>query len=242
MHVDNVWEHSMSDVDDAIAALKQMATKKTRDGMSRFGIPSTHAFGVKVGDIRKFAKKLGRDHQLAQDLWKSGHYEARLLACFVGDSKKLTLAEMRRWAKQFDSWAICDTACFALFDRSPHAWKLIDEWATKTAEFEKRSAFAMLASLSVHDKKADDLEFADRLPLIESAASDERNFVKKAVSWALRSIGKRNPAMHALALAVAEQLARSTDANKRWVGKDAVRDLNTSATKNRMKRKLKKGS
>jgi 3-methyladenine DNA glycosylase AlkD len=213
------------DVDAVVASLKRLGTKATRDGMARFAIPSDNAFGVSVGDIRKVAKQFGRDHELALELWETGLYEPRMLACFVDDPKQVTPTQMDRWCREFDSWAICDTACFHLFDRTPHAWRKVDQWAGRRDEFVKRAAFALLASLALHDKKTGDQPFLERLPLIEREANDNRNFVKKAVNWALRAIGKRNRTLHAPALAMAERLSKSDDAAARWVGKDAVREL-----------------
>jgi 3-methyladenine DNA glycosylase AlkD len=178
-----------------------------------------------VGQIRELAKSLGRDHALALGLWETGWYEARMLACFVADPKQLTAAEMDRWCRDFDNWAICDTACFHVFDRSPLAWRKLKVWAKRKPEFQRRTAFALIASVALHDKKAEDQRFLDCLPLIELAATDERNFVKKGVSWALRGIGRRNVALHAAASAVARRLAAAQSTAARWIGKDALRDL-----------------
>lgn len=213
------------DVDAAVAALRQHASKATRAGMVRFAIPNDKAFGVTVGDVRKLAKRLGRDHALAEGLWKTGLYEPRLLACFVDDPSRVTSGQMDRWAKSFDNWAICDTACFHLFDRTPLAWAKVEAWASRKEEFVKRAAFALLASLAVHDKNAPDDGFIRGLAFIENAANDQRNFVKKAVNWALRAIGKRNAALHSSALAVAKRLAAHAEVTPRWVGKDALREL-----------------
>jgi 3-methyladenine DNA glycosylase AlkD len=210
----------------AVAELKRLGTKKTRDGMARYAIPSDNAFGVPVGQIRDFAKRLGRNHELAQALWDTGWYEARMLATFVDEPKLVTPAQMDRWCKDFDSWAICDTACFHLFDRTPHAFKKVSQWSKRKDEFVKRAAFALLASLALHDKKSGDEPFRDSLPLIERASTDDRNFVKKGVSWALRGIGhRRSPALKASAVELAERLAKSTNPAARWIGKDALRDL-----------------
>jgi 3-methyladenine DNA glycosylase AlkD len=213
------------DLDAVIASLKRLGTKSTRDGMARFAIPSDKAFGVTVGDIRKVAKQLGRDHDLALDLWETGLYEPRMLACFVDDPKQVTPTQMDRWCRDFDSWAICDTACFHLFDRTPHSWRKVEQWAGRRDEFVKRAAFALLATLALHDKKTGDQPFVEFLALIEREANDNRNFVKKAVNWALRAIGKRNRALHTPALATAERLSMSDEAAARWIGRDALREL-----------------
>lgn len=208
-----------------VAELERLGTKKTRDGMARYAIPSDNAFGVPVGKIRDLGKRLGRNHELAEALWESGWYEARVLATFVDEPDRVTPAQMDRWCKDFDNWAICDTACFHLFDKTPHAFKKVSQWARRKDEFVKRGAFALLASLALHDKKSDDRLFASCLPLIEQAAIDDRNFVKKGVSWALRGVGRRSPALKASALALSERLAVSPDPTARWIGKDALRDL-----------------
>lgn len=217
------------DVAEVLAWLQRKGTKATREGMARYAIPSDTAFGVTVGNLRQYAKQIGRSHDLAAALWATGRYEARMLATFVDEPAQVTPAQMDRWSRAFDSWAICDSACFHLFDRTPHAWAKIDQWADHRDEFVKRAAFALLASLSVHDKAAEDGLFLSSLPLIERAATDERNFVKKAVNWALRSLGKRSPALNEAAVILAHKLSESPDAAARWVGKDALRELTNAA-------------
>ena len=202
--------------------------------MARYAIPSDGAFGVTVGAMRAYAKKLGHDHALALALWEDGHYEARMLACFVDDPALVTPAQMDRWCRDFDNWAICDTACFQLFDRTPHAWKKVAAWAPRREEFVRRGAFALLASIALHDKQAADAPFLRSLRLVERAAPDERNFVKKAVSWALRSIGRRNAVLNGASIEVAERLAASSKPAARWVGKDALRELTSASVKKRL--------
>jgi 3-methyladenine DNA glycosylase AlkD len=226
-----------ADVDTVLDRLRRMGDKKVRDGMARFAIPSDNAVGIPVGELRDYAKRLGRSHKLAAELWKAGWYEARMLATFVDEPALVTPKQMDAWCKDFDNWAICDTACFHLFDRTPHAWRKVDAWATSRDAFVKRAAFALLASLTVHDKQADDEQFADRLALVERAAADDRNFVKKAVNWALRSIGKRSAALHAPAVELARRLKQSPDAAPRWVGGDALRELTSPAVMSRLSRR-----
>jgi 3-methyladenine DNA glycosylase AlkD len=211
------------DAKRAVAELKRRATQKTRDGMARYAIPSERAFGVAMRDIQDIAKTFGKSHALAMELWKSGWYEARTMAAYVAEPGTMTSAEMERWCKDFDSWAICDTVCFVLFDKSPHAWKKVDAWAKRKGEIQKRTAFALLASLALHDKKAPDALFEERLALIEEGAGDERNFVKKGVSWALRSYARRGPKLRDAAKALATKLAASKEPGPRWVGKDALK-------------------
>lgn len=212
----------MSRLHEALAALEARGTDSTRDGMARYGIVASRTFGVTVGDIRQIAKGLGRDHALADELWRSGWYEARLLAAFVDDPKAVTPDQMDRWAAGCENWADCDTICFHLFDKTPHAFARIDLWARDDREFVRRAAFALLASLALHDKKCADEPFLERLKLIEAAASDGRNFVKKGVSWALRAIGgRKSPALRAAARDLADRLAASPDKTAKWVGRDA---------------------
>ena len=227
----SVKEPVASQVQFALESLKKHATEATLDGMSRFAIPSDHALGVAMKDIKALAKQLGRNHELARALWDTGIYEARMLTSLVADPAQLTPAQMDKWCRQFDNWAICDTMCFNLFDRTPHAWTKIDEWSRAKPEFMKRTAFALLWSLSVHDKRASDEAFLQGLTLIEREATDDRNFVKKAVNMALRAIGKRNPALKKAALETASRLAESTDPTARWNGKDALRDLSARVAK-----------
>ena len=213
------------DVQSVVTELKRLGSPAVRAGMARYALPSDKAFGVSVGATRRLAKTLGRDHALALALWNTGWFEARMLATFVDDPEQVTAAQMDRWCRDFDSWGICDTACFQLFDKTPLAWRKVDAWSRRREEFVKRAAFALLASLAGHDKTAADTLFVRRLPLVERAATDPRNFVKKGVSWALRGIGHRNRALHAEAVATAKRLAASDDTAARWIGRGALRDL-----------------
>jgi 3-methyladenine DNA glycosylase AlkD len=224
------------DRDEVLAWLERQGTRSTVEGMVRYGIPNDRAFGVPMGTMQSLAKRVGKDHDLAAALWKTGWYEARTVAALVDDPRRVTRQQMDTWAADFDSWAICDTACFHLFDRTPFAWDKAHEWSTSPHEFVKRAAFALMASLVAHDKTAPDAQFMAVLPLIEQGAHDGRNFVKKAVNWALRSIGKRNPALNAATLEMAERLALSADPSARWVGKDAARELASPKVRARLAR------
>jgi 3-methyladenine DNA glycosylase AlkD len=223
------------DADDVVTKLKRLGTKKTRDGMARFAIPSEKAFGVTVGQIRDMGKQLGRNHDLALALWETGWYEARMLSAFVDEPDRVTPAQMDRWCRNFDNWAICDTICFHLFDRTPHAFAKVKQWASKRNEFEKRAAFALLASLGIHDKKASEESFAQCLALIEKAATDERNFVKKGVSWALRVVGRRSRALNEASVKLSQKLTRSNEPAARWIGRDAFKELTSPAVVRRLK-------
>lgn len=222
-------------VESALAWLKKHSTRATRDGMARYAIPSDHAYGVAMKDIKSLGKQLGQRHDLAIALWDTGVYEARMLTSFVADPTLLTSTQMDRWCKDFDNWAICDAMCFNLFDRSPHRWAKVKKWSTSRKEFEKRTAFALLWSLSVHDKKAADEQFIDGLALIERAANDDRNFVKKAVNMALRAVGKRNQKLNSAAVSLARRLSDSDDQTARWVGRDALRELTGPSVIKRLK-------
>ena len=156
---------------EVISKLKKLSSKATRDGMARYGLPSENALGVPVGKMQKLAKEIGKNHELALVLWQTGIYEARMLASFLDEPDKVTAQQMDRWCRDFDNWGIVDTVCFKLFDQTPHAWKKVQQWSRRRDEFQKRAAFALLASLSVHDKKATDDHFLQCLPLIEAAAS-----------------------------------------------------------------------
>jgi 3-methyladenine DNA glycosylase AlkD len=205
--------------------LERRGTKANRDGMARYGLVAAKVFGVSVGNVQALAKQIGRDHDLALALWDTEWYEARLLTAFVDDPARVTSSQMDRWARDFENWGDCDTVCMHLFDKTPYAWKKVELWSKRKDEFVKRAAFALLASLALHDRDAKDAIFLKGLKTIRAGANDERNFVKKGVSWALRSIGHRNSALHAAAIAEAEHLAESRDSTERWVGKDALRDL-----------------
>lgn len=212
-----------------LARLGKLGSQKTLDGMARYGIPSQGAFGVPMGALLKLAKEIGKDHGLAKALWASGRYEARMLASLVGDPEKVTTAEMTAWVKDFDSWAICDTVCFKLWDRSPAAWKMAPKWTASKSEFVKRTGFVLMACLAHHDKGALDPDFLPFLPLIEKGAGDDRNFVKKGVSWALRAIGGRSRSLEKSALSLAGTLAESKTEAARWVGRDALKQIKARA-------------
>ena len=226
----------MSDprVKEALAWLKKHSKKSVRDGMARYAIPNDKALGVLMGDIQKLAKQLGRDHTLALEMWKTDVYEARMLCAYIDEVDKVTPARMDAQARAFDNWAICDTLCFALWVRTPHVMVKIRKWATRRDEFVKRASFALLASVALKDEAASDAEFRRGLELIEKAATDERNFVKKAVNWALRGIGSRNLALNEGAVALSKKLAASKEPAPRWIGKDALRQLGSPATRRRL--------
>jgi len=230
------------DKNEVLAWLKRRGTQRTVKEMARYGIEAKLAFGVQMGTLGSLSKRLGKDHALALELWKSGWYEARLLAALVDDPQRVTRRQMNAWAASFENWADCDTACFKLFDRSPFAWEKARQWSSSRREFVKRGGFALMACLALHDKSGPDKRFLAFLPVIEKGARDERNFVKKGVSWALRSIGRHNRALNAAALEVAKRLALSKEASARWVGKDAVRELSSSKVRAQLARRASKSA
>ncbi len=230
------------DVAAVLATLERLGTPREREGMARYGIVARQLFGVSVGAVQKLAKGLGRSHALALALWDSGWYEARLLAAFVDEPERVTVAQMERWARDFENWGDCDTVCFTLFDRTPHAFGRVEKWAGRREEFVKRAAFALLASLALHDRSSGDEVFLRCLPLVERAAADERNFVKKGVLWALRGVGERGPALHAAAIELATRLAAVPAAAPRWVGKSALRELSSPAARARLARRAGRGA
>jgi 3-methyladenine DNA glycosylase AlkD len=208
-----------------IRELRALRSEKNRAGMARFGINTDRAFGVSMATLEPIARRLRKDHALAQELWASGYHEARLLAALIEEPAKVTSRQMDAWAAEFDSWDICDQVCSKVFARTPYVATKVPKWAKDRREFVRRAAFATIAGYTVHAKDADDTRFLPFLAIIEAASTDERNFVRKAVNWALRQIGKRSPTLHKPALALAKKLADSDNRPARWIGKDAVREL-----------------
>jgi len=223
--------------DEIVQYLESQANPHNIEGMARFGIQPQHPLGINIPKLRALAKKLGKDHQLAAQLWKTGIHEARLLAGFIDDPAEVTEAQMERWAGSFDSWDICDQVCSNLFDRTPFAYDKAVEWSARPEEFVKRAGFVLMAALAVHDKRAEDAVFLRFLPIIEREAEDDRNFVKKAVNWALRQIGKRNRPLHPHAVALAKRLSAETSKSARWIGRDAFRELTNDTTRQILSRR-----
>ncbi len=208
-----------------IRMLRSHANPVNVAGMARFGINATGTLGVSIPILRGLAKEIGKDHALAQELWASGLHEARLLAGFIDDPRAVTVKQMDRWVGDFDSWDICDQVCSNLFDRTPFAWKKAMQWSRRREEYVKRAGFVLMAALSVHDKKAPDEAFRAFLPVIAREATDDRNFVKKAVNWALRQIGKRNAALKKDAIRTAERIREIDSRAARWIAADALREF-----------------
>jgi 3-methyladenine DNA glycosylase AlkD len=214
---------------EVLAFLQRKGSRRNVAGLARYGIKAARAFGVPMGTLLALARRVGKDHALALELWESGWYEARLLAALVDDPEQVTRRQMNAWAAGFENWGDCDTVCFKLFDQTPFAWEQARKWTGSHREFVKRGGFVLMACLALHDKSASDKQFLSLLPLIEKGARDDRNFVMKGVNWALRAIGRRNRALNTAALKVAQRLASSEEASCRWVGKDALRQMTRRA-------------
>lgn len=222
--------------DRIIDELKSYANPKNVEGMARFGIRGKHVLGgPNIPTIRKMAREIKKQdvdrHKLAQEFWDSEIHEARILAGHIDDPTKVTLKQMENWVKDFDSWDVCDCVCSNLFDKTPFARQKIGEWTRRKEEYVKRAGFVLMATLAVHDKKADSDVFENFLPIIERESIDERNFVKKAVNWALRQVGKRNRRLQKKAIATAQKLLKSDSKSAHWIGYDALRELKSKKLK-----------
>jgi len=226
----------MAAVKDVLDKLQSMAQPEYLEGMAKYGMAVEQRLGVSVPDMRKLAKEIGKDHKLALDLWRTEIAEARIVAAMVGDPDKLTEEQMEDWVKGINSWDVCDQVCMNLFEKNQLAWKKIVDWAEREEEFVKRTAFSLLACLAWHDKKVSDEKFLELLPVIIRGATDERNFVKKAVNWALRNIGKRNLSLNEAAINTARELKRLDSKAARWVASDAIRELESDAIQSRLRR------
>ena len=212
--------------EEVIKKLKKKANRKNVEGMARFGIASTNTLGVSIYDLRPMAKEIGKNHRLALRLWKSGIHEARILASYIDEPAKVTEGQMEDWAADFDSWDVCDQVC-ELFGKTPYAYKKIVDWSKRKEEFVKRAAFALIAEMAWRDKEANDNQFKRLFPHIIRESTDERNFVKKAVNWALRNIGKRRPGLKEEAINAAKEIQKIDSKSARWIAADALRELNS---------------
>ena len=226
----------MASVEDILERLKEKSRPDQLEGMARYGMAVEQRLGVSIPDLRKLAKELGQDHKLALELWKTGIAELKILAAMIDDPNKLTEEQMEDWVKDIDSWDVCDQVCTNLFEKTPLAWKKIIDWSSREEEFVKRTAFSLIACLAWHDKKASDEKLIELLPVILRGATDERNFVKKAVNWALRNIGKRNLNLNEAAINTAREIQRLDSKAARWVASDALRELQSEAIQVRLKR------
>lgn len=225
-------------MDRVRAVLKKLSEVSDRSrlaGMARYGIATDKALGVAVPELRRLAKAIGRDHELAVELWGSEIHEARMLASMIDDPRQVTGSQMEAWVHDFDSWDLCDQVCGNLFDRTTSAFGKAVEWSARDDEFVKRAGFALMASAAVHRKEVDDATFEVFLPIIRAEATDDRNYVKKAVNWALRQIGKRSPELNRKAIATAKQIQKLDARSARWIASDALRELESAAVQDRLR-------
>jgi len=223
-------------VQEIITHLKKHSCLRDKEGMARFGINPKYALGVRIPVLRNLAKKIGKNHKLAIDLWKTKIHEIRILATMVDDPKSVTEKQMEQWVKGFNSWDLCDQCCSNLFCRIPVAWEKAEEWADKKEEFVRRAGFALMAYLACHDKKAKNKDFEFFFPLIKKYSTDERNFVRKAVNWALRQIGKRNLNLNKKAIIIAKEIKKIDSPTAHWIAIDAIRELTDKKIQKRLSR------
>jgi len=223
--------------EEIITELESLSNPEDIEGRARFGINHTKTYGVRMPELRRIAKNAGKDHDLARKLWDAGYGETKILAGLIEDPKMVTESQMENWVAGFDSWDVCDQCCINLFRKTPFAYKKIFEWSIREEEFVKRAAFAIIAVLAVHDKKANDKKFEEFFPLIIKESIDNRNFVKKAVNWALRQIGKRNLNLNKKAVEIAEEISTIDSKSAKWIATDAIRELKSEKIQERLKKK-----
>lgn len=226
-------------VERAVRELERYGEKRNVEGMARFGIRAKVVYGVSKPRLDEIVKKIGKNHALGMQLWETGIHDARLLGMLISEPEEVTAGQMERWVRDFDNWDVCDGTCCHLFAATKPAWGKAFEWSRRKKEFEKRAGFALAAYLAVHDKAANDMAFRKYLKVIEREAWDERNFVRKAVNWALRNIGKRNHTLNREAIHCAERIRRGGTRAGRWIAADALRELRSEAVGNRLRRKRK---
>ena len=219
---------------EILEKLKSLRDPRAVAAMAGYGINADNTFGISIPHLRKIAKEIGKDHALSEQLWSSGIHEARIVASMIADPRMVTEQELERWVSGFDSWDVCDQCCNNLFCRTDFAYQKAMEWGRRREEYVKRAGFVLMACLAVHDKGADDIQFRQFFPIIRSEASDERNFVKKAVNWALRQIGKRNRSMNVEAIRVATALKQIDSKSARWIACDALRELKSDKIQKRL--------
>jgi 3-methyladenine DNA glycosylase AlkD len=224
----------MNGKDEVIARLRSISNPDSLEGMGRFGINTANAYGVSIPSLRSLAKEIGKDHALAQQLWSSRIHEARILATMIDDPLKVSERQMEEWARDFDSWDVCDQCCSNLLDKTEFAHRKAVEWSRRDEEFVRRAGFVLMATLAVHDKESGDEEFVRFLRIIERQSADDRNFVKKATNWALRQIGKRDAYLNEAAIRTARSIAQKDSKAARWVASDAIRELTSEAVQRRL--------
>ncbi|MBD3155511.1 MAG: DNA alkylation repair protein [Candidatus Aenigmarchaeota archaeon] len=221
-------------VNEVIKELKKKSNQKDKEGMARFGIETNKALGVRVWELRKMAKEIGKDHDLALDLWGTDIHEARMLATMVDDPKEVTEKQMDEWVSDFNSWDICDQCCGNLFDKTPYLHKKILEWTKDEQEFVRRAGFVLIATSAVHRKDWEDKDFERYFSLIEKYSDDNRNFVKKAVNWSLRQVGKRNKTLNKKCVSLAKKIQKRESKSAKWIARDAIRELESENVQKRL--------
>ena len=221
---------------EVLEELKSLSDPEAVAGMARFGINPENAYGVSIPNLRKISKQIGKDHALSEQLWRSGLHEAKILASMVDDPHLVTEEQLERWVKDFDSWDVCDQCCNNLFKKTRFSYQKAIEWSRRSEEFVKRAGFVLMACLAVHEKEADDSQFEQFFPIIQAEATDERNFVKKAVNWALRQIGKRNRSLNTGAIETAKEIQRIDSKAAEWIAADALRELGTHKIQEKLNR------
>jgi len=226
----------LASVEGVLGKLKAKARPDQLEGMARYGIVSEKRLGLSIPELRQMAKEIGKDHALALKLWESGIQEARILAAMIDRPAEVTEQQMEEWVRDINSWDVCDQVCMNLFEKVPFARKKISEWSRREEEFVKRTAYSLIACLAWHDKKAPDEDFIQLLPIIKEGATDERNFVKKAVNWALRNIGKRNANLNRAAIVATKEIQQMDSRAARWVASDALRELESEAVQKRLRK------
>jgi len=226
----------MASVKEVLERLRAKARPNQLEGMARYGMTAERRLGVSIPDLRRAARELGKDHRLAIQLWETRIPEARILAGMIDEPEKLSETQMENWVRGINSWDVCDQVCMNLFEKSPLAWKKIHDWSERKEEYVKRTAFALIACLAWHDKDAEDEKFIKLLPVIRRGATDERNFVRKAVNWALRNIGKRNTSLNKAAIKTAKEILQIDSNVARWIAMDAIKELQNEAVQRRLRK------
>jgi len=217
-----------------IAKLKSLSNPKAVEGMARYGITPEHTYGVSIPDLRKIAKEINRNHELALQLWNTNTRETRILASMIAEPRIVTKKQMEEWVKEFDYWEICDQCCMNLFEKTEFAYQKAIEWSSREEEFIKRAGFVLMARLAVSDKNADDVKFEEFFNLLKKGSVDNRNLVKKAVNWALRQIGKRNLTLNKKAIEIAKEIQEMDSKSARWIASDALRELTSDTIQKRL--------
>ncbi|MGB3346080.1 MAG: DNA alkylation repair protein [Candidatus Humimicrobiia bacterium] len=224
-------------INEVIKELKSLSDPRAVEGMAKFGIRGEKRIGVSIPELRRMAKTIGKDHKLALKLWSRKIPETMILASMVDDPEKVTEQQMEDWVKDINSWDVCDQLCMNLFEKVPFIIKKIKDWSKRDGEFVKRTAYSLIACLAWHDKESSDEKFINFIPIIKSGATDERNFVKKAVNWALRNIGKRNLNLNKVVIKAAKEIQKMDSKVARWIASDAIRELTSEKIQNRLAKK-----